>query len=85
MHKGNERSVQWASLEPSLSGMGVRLYQGSKLEGARESAATRFYEGLLYFDWQGVRLTHMIKRETVAEPLHLQKWQTPFLESTLLK
>ena len=32
------------------------LVQGSKLAGVHESAATKFLEGLLNFDWQGVRL-----------------------------
>ena len=51
--------------------------QGSKLAGVRESAAPRFLEGLLDFNWQGVRMTPKIKRGTVPEPLKIQKWQTP--------
>ena len=58
----------------SQFGMG---YQGSKLEGVRESAAPRFSAGL-DFDWQGVRLTPKTKNEVVQEPLKIQKWQTPF-------
>ena len=52
--------------------------QGLKLEGVRESAAPRFLEGLLDFDWQGVHLTPKIKREAVPEPFYIQKWQTSF-------
>ena len=43
-----------------------------------ESAATRFLEELLDFDWRGVRLTANIKREADPEPLKIQKWQTSF-------
>ena len=36
--------------------------------GVREFAAPRLCEGLLDFDWQGVRMTTKIKGETVPEP-----------------
>ena len=68
---------RWApgSIRPSAW---VTVGQELKLEEACESAAPRFGEGLLDFDWQGVRLTPKIKREAVPEPLKVQKWQTPF-------
>ena len=52
--------------------------QGLNLAEVRESSAPRFLEGLLDFDWLGVRLTPKIKREAVPEPLKIQKWQAPF-------
>ena len=56
----------------------IRYGQGLKLAGVRESADHSFLEGFLDFNWQGITMTPTIERETVHQPLKIQKWQTPF-------